>query len=168
MSDIRGLDEHGHPHDVSVSNKGDIYVTSRAFRTPYKRVPGLSIAGAYAAADAFGTTMEFVVPREGTIASVIFLDHDDEGIVKELVLFDKIFTETADNAAFTVSDVDMRYCVGVVSIDVFFNFAANQVGQGSPALAYVAPQSRLWGQLVTRGADNIAADNEPELLLVIV
>ena len=168
MALIAGLDPQGNLRDVEVDSKGSIFVQSHAFRTPYLRVPGLSFASAYTAADAFGTTMVFDVPTEGTIATAVFLDHDDEGIVKELVLFDREFTETADNAAFTVSDTDMRFCVGVVSFDVFYNFAVNQVGQGTPALAYVAPRGKLWGQLVTRGADNIAAAAEPEIRLVIV
>lgn len=132
-------------------------------------VPVTVFASAYASGDAFGN--KFVlegVPEEGTISNVLFFDRDDEGLSKELVLFKADFTGTADDAAFAVTDADMANCIGVVSITNFYNFGANQIGQGTPALSYRSPAKRLWCQMVTRGADNIAAGMVPDITLVIL
>lgn len=131
-------------------------------------IPGIGTAIAYTAADAFGTKFAVEVPKEGTISTVVFHDYDDEGLPKEIVLFSSDFTGTADNGVFAPSDQDLLKCVGVISIGTFYNFSANQIGMATPALYYVAPESRLYGQVVTRGVDNIAVDNIPTFTMVIV
>jgi hypothetical protein len=136
-------------------------------RTDRIRVPGIGTASAYADGDAFGTRFTLAVPFDGIIGTVVFFDLDDEGIQKDIVLFDAEFTETADNSAFAVTDADLIRCVGVISVNAFYNFNANQIGVSTPALAYTAPEARLWGQIVTRGADNIAASNIPEFYMVV-
>ena len=138
------------------------------FKTPLTTVPGIGTGAAYASGDAFGTRMVFHVPVEGTISNVVFFDKDDEGFDKELVLFDREFEQTADNSAFAPTDSELQKCVGVCFIDQWSNFSANQIGQAFPALSYVAPEGILYAQIVTRGVDNIAADNIPQIYLVIV
>lgn len=133
-------------------------------RTP---IPGIGTGSAYTSGDAFGTKFTLAVPNEGTIASVIFRDYDDEGLGKEIVLFSENFTQTTDNDAFAPTDIDLVSCIGVISIVSFYNFSANQVGMATPALYYVAPKGLLYGQVVTRGADNIAAGAIPDFTLVI-
>jgi hypothetical protein len=137
------------------------------FRTQRIQVPGIGTGTAYAAADAFGTQFTVEVPNDGVISTIVFFDLDDEGIQKDIVLFDKDFTATADNSAFAVNDDDILRCIGVASVNTYFNFANNQIGVATPALAYTAPEGRLWGQLVTRGTDDIAANNLPQLYMVI-
>lgn len=165
---LKGVDPLGQHHEVPTNISGELYVAGRVFRTPRQPIPGIGAAVAYTSGDAFGTKMVFQVPIEGTISNVHFLDYDDEGLTKELVLFSQDFTGTADNAAFAVSDEDLRNCIGVLNITQYFNFDANQLGQGTPALGYLAPEGHLWGQWVTRGADNIAAGAQPDCFLVIV
>lgn len=154
--------------DLRSDSFGAIYTTSKVYRTLRQTVPGIGAAVLYTSGDAFGTKMIFPVPVEGTISNIHFIDHDDEGLAKELVLFDRDFTETADNAAFAPSDDDMRNCIGVISITNFYNFSLNQMGEGTPALGYIAPEGKLWGQWVTRGGDTIAAGASPDVWLVIV
>ncbi|HHT9130882.1 MAG TPA: hypothetical protein ACFYED_00145 [Candidatus Tripitaka californicus] len=108
------------------------------------------------------------VPSVGTIATVLFFDYDKEGLPKELVLFARNFTPTADNGAFDPSDADLTYCVGVVSDFTFYSYNSNQIGIALPALYYVAQLGLLYGQWVTRGADNIAAGAIPQFSLVVV
>tara|TARA_Y100000034_G_C6727583_1_gene322167 strand:+ start:216 stop:722 length:507 start_codon:yes stop_codon:yes gene_type:complete len=168
MSDIRGVDPQGRPRDVAVDNSGGVFVAGKVFKSALIPIPGIGAGAGYAAGDAFGTKFIIHVPKEGTISNVVFLDHDDEGIQKELILFSEDFTATADNSAFAVSDDDIRSLVGVVDISWYINYNANQVGQGTPALSYVAPEGRLYAQLVTRGADNIAAGAVPDLFVVVV
>lgn len=166
MSDIRGHNPQGVPTDISVTQAGDVFSTVRVSGEKFQ-IPGIGTAAAYTAGDAFGVKFMLTVPEMGTISNVIFIDLDDEGKAKELVLFDNDFTGTADNAAFDPTDADTRNCVGVVSIDTFYNYGSNQIGVSTPALSFVAPRKVLWCQLVTRGADNIAADNIPWIRVVV-
>ena len=168
VADVRGLDPQGDPRNVGVNGVGDLLVSAQVYRSPTIRVPGIGAAAAYVSGDAFGAGFSFSVPVVGTIAHVYFLDYDDEGIQKDLVLFSLPFVATADNSAFAVSDADLRNCVGVAVINTYRNFGNNQFGEAGPALNYVAPQGTLYAQLVTRGADNIAAGASPEIYLVIV
>ena len=147
---------------TGVGIKDSLFVSDRV------QVPGIGTGAAYAAADAFGVKFSFTVPVKGTIINVIFQDLDDEGLDKELNIFNRDFTETADNAAFAPSDDDLLNCIGVANIDTWYNFANNQIGMAYPALGYVAPTGLLYAQLLTRGADNIASGAIPKIFLVIV
>ena len=152
---------------VSAVVENEPFVAGHVNRTPVQAVPGIGTGVAYASGDAFGTRIRFGVPVEGTITNVIFLDNDDEGINKDLVLFEDEFGETADNAAFAVSDADLLRCVGVAHINSWANYANNQVGMANPGLGYSTKTGVLHAQLVTRGADNIAAGQLPYIFLVI-
>lgn len=132
-------------------------------------IPGIGAAAIYADLDAFGTKFWVDVPKSGVIQSAIMYDVDDEGITTELWLFNADFTETADNAAFEVSDADLVKSEGVISIATFHNAANNQVGRvDGLAKSYVAPSGRLWIQAVTRGTPTIAAGQSPMIALRIV
>lgn len=138
------------------------------FKTQPRPIPGTDTA-AYAAGDAMGTRFFVEVPTtEGIIANVVFLDRDDEGVSMDLALFEAEFLETANNAAFAVTDGDLLNCLGFVSVTRYSNFSVNQVGVGEPALTYRAPEKKLWGQWVTRGAPTLAAGSEPWFYLVIL
>jgi hypothetical protein len=165
---IKGLDTAGQLRDVKTTLDGAVYVHEPPFVVPKRAVPGIGTAAAYASGDAFGTKFFFDVPREGVITQFVFLDYDDEGITKELVLFNADFTATADNSAFAPSDDDLAKCMGVISIDVFYNFDSNQVGIAVPAFSYNLPSGRFYAQFVTRGADNIAAGSIPEFLITVI
>lgn len=126
-------------------------------------IPGIGTGAAYAINDAFGTIGELKVPEKGTIATVIFIDLDDEGLRKDVFLSVAPFTATADNSAIALTDAALRNTAGVVSIDSFYDLLDNQVGIATPALWYHAPKRILYYQVVTRGTDNIAAGSLPEL-----
>ena len=66
-------------------------VTSHVYRSETIEIPGIGAAVAYASGDAFGTKFSINVPNEGTIATLVFIDRDDEGITKEFILFDAEF-----------------------------------------------------------------------------
>ena len=144
-----------------VSVQSDVFVSKRL------RV-NLGIGAPYVANDAFGGLLTFDVPPKGTISNVIFIDLDDEGIQKDLFLSNRIFTPTADNAPFDVTDDFVANVEGMVRIIDFFDLLNSQVGQATPAMAYNAPEGKLYGQLITRGADNIAAGSLPLIFLKIV
>jgi len=146
-----------------------VRVVNKTFKTPLVAVPGVGTGAAYTAGDALGTLFTFDVPRSGIIHTAVYLDMDDEGIETDLVLFTGPFDYTADNAAFTVSDEDMHEFLSTITFATFKNFAVNQVSTAAAiGLAYVAPQRKLWAQVVTRGAPNIAAGNIPLFSLTII
>lgn len=153
--------------DAGTRIRGKVEVFSPLGPTPLIQIPGIGTAAAYATGDAFGVMLEIPVPIEGVIATAVFHDHDNEGIQKDLILSASPFTATADNAAFAPSDLDLTKVIGVVTFDVFTNFNANKVAVATPALYYKAPLGYLYGQFVTRGADNIAAAKLPEFFLVV-
>lgn len=168
MSDIRIKDPSGVWRDASGDHDGSLFTTSNVRVIGPAQVPGIGTAAAYLTGDAFGLSFSFATPRIGTISNVTFLDLDDEGIIKELVLFKSEFTATADNSAFSVSDADLLNCITVIEIVDFFDYGSNRVGIATPAFSYVAPKGRLYGQFVTRGADNIAAGSIPRFIITVV
>lgn len=163
---LKGIAPDGQPRPVRTDNDGNLVVGPQT-RTAPRPVTGIGTAAAYTTADAFGGKFALDVPVSGTILNIIFLDKDNEALNKELVLFSADFTATADNAAFAPTDADIANCIGVVAVDTWFSYNANAVGIGTPALGYIAPSGRLWGQFVTRGADNIADGSIPLFSLVI-
>lgn len=128
-------------------------------------VPGIVTGAAYLDGDAFGT--RFFLPGvsrsgvgSGVIEAITFNDKDDEGIQKDFVFFRSAIAGTADNSPFDPSDGDTDAKVGVVPVAVFYNWNSNRGGEATGVdLPYVADD--LWCQIVTRGADNIAAGHIP-------
>lgn len=144
---------------------------SPLFDTGKLAIPGIGAASAYAAGDAFGDKFNFTVPEFGSIENAFFYDVDDEGIAKTLALFSEEFTATADNSALSISDSDLMNCLGHVEVEAadFRDFGASRIAtlRLNPPLHYHAPQGRLYCQLQTQGADNIAAAAMPQVRLVI-
>ena len=111
-------------------------------------IPGVGTAAAYAAGEQMGTVISFLVPEVGTILDVRFHDLDDEGLDKELWLFNSSPTLAADNAAFTIGDADNANVVAVFLFSTWRDAANSQVGftSNTPA-TYVTPAGKLWGAL---------------------
>ncbi len=138
------------------------------------KVPGIGTGAAYADGEAFGGLIQFhdvFRPEKcsGTIVQVFFLDLDDEGINKDVPIFIRPFTITTDNNAFAPSAIDLLGCRSVISISTWSNWNANQFGEASGANRWISGESpHLWTQIVTRGADNIAAGSEPWIGIVVI
>lgn len=174
MADIRGWHSETRKWiDMAVDGYGRV-LTVPAESTKQKvlqtKVPGIGVAAAYASGDAFGTLFAFEVPVRGLIRTVTFIDIDNERVPKDLVIFNQSFTPTADNSAFAPSASDLTKLVGVISILTgdYVAFNANAAGVVTAIdMAYEAVEGKLYCQLVTRGADNIASGAEPYLVLVV-
>ena len=89
-------------------------------------------AGAYSALDAVGGKLEFedaCTPFENTacICQAHVSDKGKQNALLYLVLFSEDFTETADNAAFAVSDADLLNVVAVLefAVNSYTSFDAN-------------------------------------------
>lgn len=155
--------------DIALAmNQTTIRATGLTYTTPTLIIPRIGYAAAYASGDAVGDMFEIpnVVregPKSGVLHSAMLLDLDDEGIALDIVLFNRPFTATADNAAFAVSDFDLiDGFVGILKFTTFSDFANNQVstltGIGMAFNCYRG--TSLYGQAVTRGAPNIASAND--------
>ena len=89
-------------------------------------------AGAYSSLDAVGGKLEFEDARtpynnSGTITQAHIMDKGKQDAHLYLVLFNQDFTETADNAAFAVSDADLQHVVAVLEFVAadYVDFNAN-------------------------------------------
>lgn len=152
-----------------VEVQGRVWVAGKTFRTPMLTVPGIPGGILYTTGDALGAKFEIDVPISGIIHGAMFVDRDDEGIETDLVLFTGDFTATADNLEFTVSDADFAAFLSTITFSTFKNFALNQVSSAAAiGLAYIAPQRKLWAQLVTRGGPTIVLGSGPLVSLTIL
>lgn len=139
-------------------------------------IPGIGSGVAYAAGDAVGTA--FRIPnaareagKGGTIETVVLIDRDNERIETDLVLFTQPISGTADNAAFDPDDRELAHCIGHVKITAGEYVAFNDNAEGTVrtvGLTFQTDQEpHLYGQLVTRGAPNLAASTDYLLRLAI-
>lgn len=102
---------------------------------------------------------------EGTIASVTVLSKTQDKAVLDFFIFDRSVTVAADNAAASITDADMEFCLGVISVAVAdyddigsTNSIATVVpAAGLPVKANVAPN--LYVAIVIRTAITYAADD---------
>lgn len=155
---------------IPVEVQGSVLVHNKTVPTGFYQVSGIGTGLLYTTGDAFGGKFEIPVPLSGEIRTAVFLDKDDEGLETDLVIFSRDFDATADNAAFAVSDGDLQNFVTTITFATFKNFANNQTSTvGSVGVAYVAPERKLYCQMVTRGGPTIAAaDTIPMVSLTIL
>ncbi len=128
----------------------------------------------YAAGDAVGGLLTFTnaVRFSGgglRIRKVLLVDKDQEQAPFDLVLFDRTFTNTADQAAFDPTDADLANIVAVVPISVYANFNDNAVGF-SPDLDWpvLLNGTSLFGQLVTRGTPTFTSSSDLTVILSVI
>ena len=166
-----GIDEYeevDEAHAIPVRLFGS---TPSYFVTPTQEIAGVS-GTLYTAGDAFGNKFKLTVPQKGEIRWLVFIDKDDEGLQMILILFDQDFTETADNAAFAVSDADMQNCIGMINLPAtslgttqvqtgYMDVGSNRVGQVQTTIQYSTPNGTLWGQWLTGGGPTIALSSIP-------
>jgi len=116
-------------------------------------------AGAYTAKDAVGGLLTFANAARTaggviTIASIALTDLGNQSASLVLVLFDRAFGATADNAAFDPSDADLANCVGHVPISAsdYQSFADNAAATvRNVGLQITLNGTSLFGQLMCLG-----------------
>lgn len=162
------------PFPVQIIQSHNLPPVSGRTITRVVKVPGIGTGAAYTAGEAFGTPFRFnnvfdAQKKSGTVVGAFILDLDDEGIQVDIPLFTRRITATTDNNAFAVTDNDLMYCRGVVSITEFFNWNVCQFGQRTGLSLWIQGESaHLETQLVIQGAANIAAGKEPYIGLIVV
>ena len=131
--------------------------------------------GAYSAKDAVGGLLTFadaarVSGGAITIQAVVVSDLAAQSAGLVLALYDRTFTNTADNAAFDPSDADALNCIGYVAIlaSDYVAFADNAIATvrniGLPA---VLNGTSLFGQLMCTGTPTYAGTSDMQVTVGI-
>ncbi len=143
-------------------------VSGRLYKV-YAEITGIAAADALDANDQMGGLIQIAVPKNGCIVDARFIDIDFEGIAKECWLFDSIVGVAASDAAFSISDEDLRGAhVGTLTFSTFLTATASEFARsGDTPLWYTAPAGYLYMATKTLGVDNIAAGKNPGVKLTI-
>jgi len=154
------------------------YVADQAMAWPpsvrISQTPTVSTSPAYTAGDAVGGLLTFAnAVREsgssGVLMSVVVIDASQQRPSLELVLFDRTFTASTDNAVFDPTDADLANCIGVVAIGSWSNFSDNSVATVSGvSLPIVLNGTSLFGQLLTRGTPTFVATSDISVLCTVL
>lgn len=134
------------------------------------QTPTVSTSPAYTAKDAVGGLLTFAgIGAAGVLFGVTVIDASQQRPSLELVLFDRTFTASVDNAIFAPSDADLANCLGVVAINSWADFSTNSVAQVSGvALPYLLSGTSLFGQLVTRGTPTFVATSDIAVIVSVL
>jgi hypothetical protein len=136
--------------------------------------PTISAASIYAAGDAVGGLLTFANAARfsggGVIVSqAVIIDLDKEVSAMDLVLFDRTFTNSADNAVFDPTDADLANLVAVIPVTTYASFNDNAVGYSQIVDIPVKPNgTSLFGQLVTRTTPTYTATSDITVILSVI
>lgn len=117
--------------------------------------PTISASAVYAVGDAVGGLLTFANAARFSggglrLKQVTLIDKTPQLAPASLVLFDRTFTATADNAAFNPSDADMANVLTVVPLGNYVAFPANAVAVAPDLdLPILLNGTSLFGQLFT-------------------
>lgn len=148
-------------------------IASALKQTRISVTPTISAASIYASGDAVGGLLTFanaarVSGGTVTITAALIIDKDQELAPLELVLFDRTFTNTADNGVFAPSDADLANYIGVVKISDYANFSTNSVAVRECRLTATLNGTSLFGQLVVRGTPTYTATSDIIVIVQVV
>jgi hypothetical protein len=138
------------------------------------QTPTVSTSPAYTAKDAVGGKLTFagVVQADqlsGVLMGVTVLDASQQRPSLELVLFDRDFTPSSDNAVFDPTDADLANCIGVVAVNSWSDFNDNSVATVSGiSLPIVLNGTSLYGQLLTRGTPTFVATSDITVMVTVL
>jgi hypothetical protein len=129
------------------------------------RIGTLTVAATYIANDFVGTSATAITFKDvvdevggsGHILSGLFMDGDLQSVAGELWLFTVAPAGLgADSAAFTVSDADMVYCIGILPFSTYYASVLNSISRGVPSAPIdfrcAETKKDIYGAFVTRGA----------------
>ncbi len=113
-------------------------------------------------ADGNGTS---TYPTGGLIHQVLITDLAKQSVDKDVVFFDTNPSNTSftENAALDINDTDLLNVIGVVTVETWFSFNDNSVGQAlNLAIPFVLPASAtaLYAAIVERGTANYASTSD--------
>ena len=123
---------------------------------------------AYASGDQMSTLQNIDVCSNGgrsggEITLITVMDKVTQSVALDLFFFDRSVTLAADNAAVSISDADMVFCLGVVNVLVsdYDATAVNSIATVSVNLPVMAADAgkRIFMAIVSRGAPTYAASS---------
>ena len=148
------------------SIRDTVAIKTRTYFSRKISIPGITAAAAHTAADALGVKFIINTPRSGILYSANLWDLDDEGLQIDLALFSADFTAVADDAAWSLSDEDLRKLFYVVKFQTFDDAVNGQMSSVEAInKAVVLPEGQCWAQAIARGASTIAAGSDPVIQL---
>jgi hypothetical protein len=133
--------------------------------------PTVSTTPAYAVKDAVGGLLTFSNAARASggsiiLQSVVVIDASQQMPALDLVLFDRTFTNSTDNAIFAPSDTDLAFAVGVIPISNWADFSTNSVATRFGLGHNIKLNGTdLFGQLVTRSTPTFVATTDLTIIL---
>ena len=133
-------------------------------------------AGAYTIGDAVGGLLTFTDAtlgneREGEIQTLVVVDRGQQEAAFDLVLFDRTFTATLDNAIFDPTDADLANVIGMISVlpEHYTRFFDNSMATIRPVGLYftTGANANIYGQLVVRGIPSYSSTGDLTVKLTI-
>ncbi len=106
-----------------------------------------------------------IYPTGGLIHQVLITDLAGVNINKDVVFFDTNPSATTftENAALDINDTDLLNVIGVATVETWFSFNDNSVGQAlNLAIPFVLPAAAtaLYAAIVERGTANYAGTSD--------
>lgn len=134
------------------------YTTAPVADTGWLTVPGVDTGVPYAVNDAFSDLLTVPCPNEGTITHIKFLDLDDEGIAKLVLLYDTDVSASIAAVNDPISNLTVASnLLAAVQIASFTDLVNHQLGNSQPLETFQLPagQYEMYAQVITLGTDNI-------------
>lgn len=137
------------------------------------RVSPTVTVGAYSANDVVGGTLTFTGINSGILRAVTVVDQAKQAGALQLVLFDTLPTDIADNGTFDIADADLLNVIGAVHLTDTagadkFDFTDNKIymrqGLSIPVKRVGAA---IYGFLIALGTPTFAATTDVQVQLHI-
>jgi len=138
--------------------------------------PALTVAATYVSGDFVGTS---ATPWSWTacrtsggafqVQSMTVVDKASQSIAGEVWLFDRSITVPNDSAAWTVTDADAQFLIGVIPTGTYYASAANTVAvaTGVGLTGWCNSGTSISGAFVTRGSPSYASGDLTVILGVV-
>ena len=133
-------------------------------------------AGLYSIGDAVGGLLTFTNATRGPglngeVKTLVIVDRGEQNAACDLVLFDRTFTPTADNARFDPSDADLANVIGMIRVlpEHYTRFVDNSMAMILPVGLYFtsAVNANIYGQLVVRGIPTYSSTGDLTVRLTL-
>ncbi len=130
---------------------------------------------AYADGDAGSYVFALDVGREAgkhvQLQRLLLLDKDDEGMAMDIAFFDRSVTLALPGDAWNVSDADMAYCIGYVSIGSsdWVDLGGNRVAAVNNLNLSMLPSSgtTVYAAIRSRGTSTFTATNDVQVTAIV-
>jgi hypothetical protein len=157
---------HGDFTSLQLDANGSLRTVAGGYTLRSSSNPTLSVAASYVSGDYVGTSAtpwSWTACRTsggtGQLQSITVVDKASQSISGELWLFDRSVTVPNDSAAWTITDADAQFLLGVVPVSTYYASAANTVASvtGVGLTIGCNGSTSVFGAWVTRGSPTYAS-----------